>query len=134
MNFTNNKKEKILLPATAYIMRKRWRGKAVKRKHHYWLRDIFTDKTDSQYNKFLQELRTNDREFHYKWLVTPFISTSASIFLLLYQTATFFKDMIVYDSLKLEFCFYVVKLYILFLVISVSQRKDLSICIPWLSN
>ena len=134
MNFTNNKKEKILLAATAYIMRKRWRGKAVKRKHHYWLRDIFTDKTDSQYNKFLQELRTNDRKFHYKWAVTPFISTSASIFLLLYQRGTFFKDMIVYDSLKLEFCFYVVKLYILFLVISVSQRKDLSICIPWLSN
>ena len=44
------------------------------------MRDIFIDKTDSQYNKLLRKLRTNDREFHYKWVVTPFVSTSASIF------------------------------------------------------
>ena len=66
MNFTNNKKKKILQAVTAYIMRKRWRRKAVKRKQQYWVRDIFTDKTDSQYNKLLRKLRTNDREFHYK--------------------------------------------------------------------
>ena len=57
MNFTNNKKKKNLLAETAYIMRKRWRRKSVKRKHQYWVRDIFADETDSQYNKFLRKLR-----------------------------------------------------------------------------
>ena len=29
MNFANNNKKKALLPATAYLVRRRWRGKAV---------------------------------------------------------------------------------------------------------
>ena len=34
----------------------------------------------SQYNRLQQKLRKNDREIHYKWVVTPFINTSACIF------------------------------------------------------
>ena len=65
MNFANNKK-KNLLAATANIMRKRRRIKAIKSKQQYWVGDIFTNKTDSQYNKLQQKLRKNDRKFHYK--------------------------------------------------------------------
>ena len=59
---------------------KRCYRKAIKRKHQYWVPEIFTDKTDSQYNKLLWKLKTNDQGFHYMWAVTPFISASASIF------------------------------------------------------
>ena len=65
MNFANNKK-KNLLAATANIMRKRRRIKAIKSKQQYWVGDIFTNKTDSQYNKLQQKPRNNDRKFHYK--------------------------------------------------------------------
>ena len=49
MNFTNNKK-KNLLAATANIIRKRRWIKAIKSKQQYWVGDIFTNKTDNQYN------------------------------------------------------------------------------------
>ena len=73
MNFANNKKKK------KFVIRN-WLYNGKKRKHQYWVRDVFIDKTDSQYNKLLRKLRTNDLEFHYKWVVTPFTSASASIF------------------------------------------------------
>ena len=65
MNFANNKK-KILLAATANIIKKRRWIKVIKSKQQYWVGDIFTNKTDSQYNKLQQKLRKNDRKFHYK--------------------------------------------------------------------
>lgn len=65
MNFANNKK-KNLLAATTSIIRKRWWIKAIKSKHQYWVGDIFTNKTDSHYNKLQQKPRKNDRKFHYK--------------------------------------------------------------------
>ena len=65
MNFANNKK-KNLLAATANIIRKRRWIKAIKRKKQYWVGDIFTNKTDSQYNKLQQKPRKNDRISDYK--------------------------------------------------------------------
>ena len=80
MNFENSKKKRNLLTTTANVMRKRWWIKAIKSKQQYSVWDIFTNKTDSQDNKLQQNLRKNDREFHYKWVVTPFITASVCIF------------------------------------------------------
>ena len=60
MNVPNNKMIKTLLDAMAYLMRKRWLRKAIKRKHQYWVQDSFIDKTDKQYNKFVPKPRMND--------------------------------------------------------------------------
>ena len=79
MNFADNKK-KHLLAATVNIIRKRRWIKAIKSKQQYWVGDIFTHKTGSQYNKLQWKLRKNDREFHNKWVATPFITASACIF------------------------------------------------------
>ena len=80
MDFENSKKKRSLLAATAIVMRKRWWIKAIKSKQQYRVWDIFTNETDSQDNKLQQNLRKNDWEFHYKWVVTPFITASVCIF------------------------------------------------------
>ena len=52
--------DKNFVRSTAYLMRKRWLIKAIKRKHQYWVQDSFIDKTDKQYNKFVPKPRMND--------------------------------------------------------------------------
>ena len=118
-----------MLLAATDIIRKRWWKKTNKRKHQHQVRDIFTDNTDSQYNKLLRQLRTRSSlqascySFYQCRCSYFFASMSESN---IYHF--FFRNMFMIVFQKI--CFYVIKLNHFFSNISVCQSKGLSICIP----
>ena len=76
---------------------------------------MFTDKTDSQYNKLVGNLVRMIENFTTSELLL-ISSVKWFYFFLIYQSATFFKDLNARVILDISVC----------------QRKGFSICIPWL--
>ncbi len=70
---SHTRKKRLAMMSVVCILRRRRKRREKsealqERKKRFWVRDIFKDKTSSEYNGLLQELRMNDREFHYRYL------------------------------------------------------------------
>lgn len=58
---------RLLLILAIYRIYKRNRDRSAKRR--FWVRDVFTRRSQlGQYNTLLQELRQNDREYHFRFV------------------------------------------------------------------